>query len=128
MYTIMNGSPKDLERLLQLRENCAFYCEILDHYAPAIVQLKTWNNDDNMAAHCGTTDMKAFEQHVLSISDEAFILLVLINSAERWMADVMRTSKMVSITTTSEQGATLSLPLYSTVCRLCSVKGTKPMD
>jgi hypothetical protein len=23
MYTIMNGSPKDLERLLQLRENCA---------------------------------------------------------------------------------------------------------
>jgi hypothetical protein len=91
----MDGSARDLEQMLQLRDNCGMYCEILDQFAPAVVQLKTWNNDDNMEAHCGTNDLHVFEKHVLSISDEAFLLLVLINSAERWMAELIRAKKMV---------------------------------
>ena len=95
MYHLMDGSRKNLERLLNMRENCAFYCELLDHYAPAVVGMQTWNNDDNMRAFCTTNDTKAFAKHVLSVSDEAFIILVLVNASPRWMAEIIRSEKKV---------------------------------
>lgn len=91
----MNGGPKDLQRLLQMRQNCAFYCEILDHYAPAVVGLQTWNNDSTMHSYCTTNDQKMFAKHVLSVSDEAFIILVLVNSSPRWMAEIIRAENQV---------------------------------
>ena len=95
MYHLMNGGPKDLQRLLQMRQNCAFYCEILDHYAPAVVGLQTWNNDNTMHSYCTTNDPKMFAKHVLSVSDEAFIILVLVNSSPRWMAEIIRAENQV---------------------------------
>ena len=91
MYHLMDGSQNALERLLKMRENCAFYCELLDHYAPAVVT--TWNCDENMKAFCTTNDTRAFAKHVLSVSDEAFIILVLVNSSPRWMAEIIRAEK-----------------------------------
>ena len=35
------------------------------------------------------------EQKILSISDEAFILLCLINYGKRWFAELVKTEKMV---------------------------------
>jgi hypothetical protein len=93
MYHLMDGSQNALERLLKMRENCAFYCELLDHYAPAVVT--TWNCDENMKAFCTTNDTRTFAKHVLSVSDEAFIILVLVNSSPRWMAEIIRAEKQV---------------------------------
>ena len=83
MWEHMNDSVKDVRILLQLRNNCGFYCEILDHYAPAVVGSKKWNNDTNMKAFCTTTDIKVFGRHALSVSDEAFIIFVLVNASPR---------------------------------------------
>ena len=94
MWELMNGSTKDLQKLLQLRDNCAFYCDVLDHYAPAVVG-KRWNDDANMKAFCTTTDTKAFGRHVLLVSDEAFIILVLVNASPRWMAEIICAENMV---------------------------------
>ena len=59
-------------------------------YAPCIVSYRTWNDDANMNRYCCTTDLKLFNAHVLSVSDEAFLLLVLINGGARWMAEIKR--------------------------------------
>ena len=96
----MNGSDKDIARLLQMRDNCAFYCAILDLYAPPVVSVRGWNNDTNMATYCASNDYRVFGRHVLSISDEAFILLVLVNASARWMADVHSKQQMVSALST----------------------------
>jgi hypothetical protein len=65
-------------------------------YAPCIVSYQAWNNDANMSRHCGAADLKSFNQNVLSISDEAFLVLVLINAGARWMAEVKRACGKVS--------------------------------
>lgn len=97
MYNLMNGSPNDQRKLLQMRANCAFYCEVLDHYAPAVVGVTKWNNDTNMQMFCTTHDTKAFAKHVLTVSDEAFIILVLINASPRWMAEIIRAESKVGL-------------------------------
>jgi hypothetical protein len=77
--------------------NCAFYCEILDYYAPAVVGNTKWNNDTNMEMFCTTYDTKAFAKHVLTVSNEALIILVLINAAPRWMAEIIRDTNKVAM-------------------------------
>jgi hypothetical protein len=95
MWQLMDGSPRDQQKLLQMRANCALYCAVLDHFAPAVVGGTKWNNDTNMHSFCTTSDTKAFAKHVLTVSDEAFIILVLINATPRWMAEVLRAEKKV---------------------------------
>ena len=51
----------------------------------------------NIETHCATTDRKVWSKKILSISDEAFILLSLINYGKRWFADLVKTEKMVSL-------------------------------
>ena len=98
MYKLMDGSPDALERLLQMRTNCVFYCALLDTYGPGIMGYHTWNDDKNMSSFCATSDLKIFAKHVMSVSDEAFLLLVLLNSAPRWMAEIRRDESKVSTT------------------------------
>lgn len=66
----MDGSPLAQQKLLKMRANCAFYCEILDYYAPAVVGNAKWNNDTNMEMFCTTYDTKAFAKHVLTYEAE----------------------------------------------------------
>jgi hypothetical protein len=73
-----------------MRKNCGFYSEILDMYAPAIVSAKVWNNEAYMKAYCGTDDPKEFSNHVLTLSDEAFLLLVLINYSANWYSEIQK--------------------------------------
>ncbi len=70
--------------LLELRENLVHYVHLIDTYAPSVVSSRAWNNESNMREYCRTDDDVVFERHVLSISDEAFLLVVLINYAPRW--------------------------------------------
>jgi hypothetical protein len=57
-------------------------------YAPYIVAYQTWNDDANMNCYCCATDPKLFNAYVLSVSDEAFLLLALINGGARWMSEI----------------------------------------
>ena len=77
-----------IENLLTMRANVCHYFAILDMYAPCIVSYRTWNDDANMNCYRCTTDPKLFNANVLSVSDKAFLLLVLINGGTRWMSEV----------------------------------------
>ena len=86
----MNGSVENIRKMLAMRNDILFYSEFIDYYAPAVVGNLTWNNDAKMSAYCCTTDLRTFAKHVLSVSDEAFIILVLVNAAPRWMSEIVR--------------------------------------
>jgi hypothetical protein len=93
----MNGAQTDIDKFLMMRKNCGFYSIILDMYAPAIVSAKVWNNETNMKAYCGTDHPKEFGKHVLTVSDEAFLLIVLINYSAHWYSEIQKKTKDVSV-------------------------------
>jgi hypothetical protein len=69
---------------------------ILDwRVCPCIVSSSVWNNDALMAKYCGDNEQN-FQEHVLTISDKTFLLLVLLNYAARWSAEVHLETKLVS--------------------------------
>ena len=70
------------------------YVQLIDAYAPCVVSSRAWNNDANMGAYCGP-NANMFERKVLSISDEAFLLVVLINYAARWQSEYANDIKKV---------------------------------
>jgi hypothetical protein len=86
--SLFSGCQMEIENLLTMRANVCRYCAILGMYAPCIVSYQTWNHDANMNHYCRTTDPKLFNANVLSVSDEAFLLLVLINGGARWMSEI----------------------------------------
>lgn len=90
-----NNCEEEMNFLLEMRKNICHYAQILDMYAPCIVLARNWNNDANMAKHCTTTDRKMWAEKILSISDEAFLLLVLLNYSKRWSAELLRETKKV---------------------------------
>ena len=92
----VDESNEDFANLLQLRENQVHYVPCLDTYSACIISNKIWNDDQLMEKFCGS-DQVAFYEQILTISDEAFLLLVLINSAARWKAEISLEHKKVSI-------------------------------
>ena len=98
--SLFSGCKAEIAHLLTMRADICHYCAILDMYAPCIVSYRTWNDDANMNRYCCTTDLKLFNAHVLSVSDEAFLLLVLINGGARWMAEIKREFGKVSCRST----------------------------
>ncbi len=95
-HTLYSGCKDETSYLLKMRDNICYYAQIIDTYAPCIVGSSKWNNTINMENHCATTDRKVWSKKILSISDEAFILLCLINYGKRWFAEFVKTEKMVS--------------------------------
>ena len=77
-----NGSKSDIDALLAMRMNIVNYVHIIDIFAPCIVKSSTWNKDAIMKQYCGD-NADNFHKYILSISDEAFLLLVLINTEKR---------------------------------------------
>jgi hypothetical protein len=63
-------------------------------FAPCNVGSSRWNNIVNMETHC-TTDREEWSKKILSISDEAFILLCWINYGKRWFTELAKAEKMV---------------------------------
>ena len=57
------------------------------------------NNDDvKMNLYCNTSDPKLWANKILSISHEAFLLLILINYIQRWIDEIMQDRRKVSLT------------------------------
>ena len=93
----MDWRTDELERLLQMRSNGVFSCALLDTYGPVIMLYHTWNDEKNMRSFCATSDLKIFAKHVMPVCDEAaLLLLVLINSAPHWRAEIRRDESKVS--------------------------------
>ena len=90
----MTGSNDDIDYMLQLRQNQVHYTTLIDVFAPCIVSNSMWNDDALMAKYCGDNQYN-FQEHVLTISDEAFLLLVLVNYAARWTAELQLQTKVV---------------------------------
>jgi hypothetical protein len=82
--SLLSGCQIEIENLLTMRANICHYFATLDMYAPCIVSYQAWNDDANLNCYCCTTDPKLFNANVLSVSDEAIFLLVLINGGARW--------------------------------------------
>ena len=80
--------------MLEMRKNMVHYVQLIDLYAPCVVSKRAWNNEANMAAYCGSNN-RFFEQFVLSISDEAFLLVVLDNYSACWQAEYANNIKKV---------------------------------
>jgi hypothetical protein len=81
--------------MLQMQQNQVHYIALMDIFAPCIVSSSVWNNDALMAKYCGD-NQDNLQEYVLTISDEAFMLLVLVNYAARWAAELQMENKMVS--------------------------------
>lgn len=92
-HTSLHGTF-NVPYLLELRENMVHYVHLIDTYAPCVVSSRAWNNESNMRDYCRTDDV-VFERHVLSISDEAFLLVVLLNYAPRWHVEYVNEIKEV---------------------------------
>ena len=71
--------------MLALQNNLVQYVHLIDIHGPAcIVGASNWNNTDNMERYCGN-NASLFNDQVLSLSDEAFLFVVLINYSAQWM-------------------------------------------
>ena len=82
--------------MLQMRQNQVHYISLMDVFAPCIVSSSVlWNNDALMAEYCGD-NQDNLQEYILTISDEAFMLLVLVNYAARWAAELQMENTMVS--------------------------------
>ena len=74
-----------------MRDNLCHYARIIDTYAPCVVGVSRWNNHVNMDAYCATSDRKLWNDKILvSISDEAFILVCLINYGSDGMPKTLK--------------------------------------
>ena len=100
-HAMFSGCDGEIEYLLRMRQNICHYAEVLDTYGPCVVRSTRWNNDSNMELYCTTTDRKAWSENIMTISDEAFILLCLVNYSRRWYHECIKENKVVSMEMTS---------------------------
>ena len=94
-YQKFTGSDADIAYMLQMRQNQVHYISLIDVFAPCIVSSSVWNEDALMAKYCGSNEQN-FQEHVLTISDETILFLVLLNEAARWSAEVHLETNMIS--------------------------------
>jgi hypothetical protein len=78
-----------------MRDNLVHYVHLIDIYAPCIVGHTHWNIKSNMLQYCDEGDA-LFNEFILSISDEAFLLLVLFNYTATWMSELQCEQAKVS--------------------------------
>jgi hypothetical protein len=91
---LQGGSDRFLY-LLGLRNNKGHYLQFIDTFAPCVVGKFIWNNDANMERVCSSVTQHEFEA-LFSVSDEAFVLLLIDNYAERWVAEAKLQKQVVS--------------------------------
>ena len=79
-----------------MRNNIVQYVNLIGIlYALCIVGYAKWNDVDNMDQHC-EDNVLWFQEHVFSVSDEAFLLTVLYNYSANWMSEIVIENAKVS--------------------------------
>ena len=81
--------------MLMMRQNVSSYTHFVNYFAPCIVSVKVWG--DFKASKAKYENGNDILDEFFTTSDEAFMLVVLLNYEERWKAEL--TMKMVSLTT-----------------------------
>ena len=72
----------DINKLMSMRRNLVHYVHLVHIYASRV-----WNDKTKMMRNC-TDNEQLFRENVLTVSDEAFMLLVLINYTATWMQEI----------------------------------------
>jgi hypothetical protein len=116
-----SGSDDDIRTLLAMRSNIVNYVHLIDIYAPCVVKSSIWNRDAIMTQYCGD-NASNFHEYILSISDEAFLLLVLLNYSATWMAEIEEEHRKVRLE------LILCVPCYSIIPRNCSQQASCAKD
>lgn len=83
---LIQSFPNNFCYLLELRQNIVDYVDFIHIFAPCVVSCAKWK-DHQSFDRLQTGNAMAFNE-LLTPSDEAFILLVFINYAERWYAEL----------------------------------------
>lgn len=100
---LMNGLlPQNYKTfLLGMRKNMTNYVAFLNRFAPKVITSRRWNNSTLVEDACKGSP-HAFDK-LLSVSDEAFMLVVMENYVEQWHAAVLAKGtgapQMVSLST-----------------------------
>lgn len=94
-YTF-TGCDEDIKYILKMRENTIHYVSFIDMFAPCVVSVKKWDNVKEMETACTGADGDLFNK-MLTISDEAFMLLVMENYATKWFAENILQQEKVRI-------------------------------
>ena len=86
--------------MLMMRQNVSSYTHFVNYFAPGIVSVKVWG--DFKASKAKYENGNDILDEFFTTSDEAFMLVVLLNYEERWKAELqMKTlTTMVRLTTT----------------------------
>jgi hypothetical protein len=116
-----SGSDDDIRTLLAMRSNIVNYVHLIDIYAPCVVKSSIWNRDAIMTQYCGD-NASNFHEYILSISDEAFLLLVLINYSATWMAEIEEEHRKVRLV------LIVCVPCYSFIARNFSQQASCEKD
>lgn len=84
-HASIRGKPIDFDQLQTMRVNMTSYVNYVNHFAPCIVSVQTWKDlkatKGRMAMGIDTLD------EFFTVSDEAFMIVVLLNYEERWTAE-----------------------------------------
>jgi hypothetical protein len=89
----LSGSDADVTKLMGLRQNMVHYVRFIDVFAPCLIGYSKWNRTQyNFASASIFND-------VLSTSDETFLVLVILNYAERWYEEAKKDAFKVSTST-----------------------------
>jgi hypothetical protein len=80
--------------VLGLRSNQSHYVQFLEIFGPAIMGYNEWHSISNCRSACTGSNLD-FERW-FTISDEAFILLVIVNYSKRWQSEVQSEFRKVS--------------------------------
>jgi hypothetical protein len=91
----LGGTNTHFTYLMGLRNNSTHYLQLIDTFAPCLVGKYLWNNDSAMARMCSSLHQHEFD-NLFSVSDEAFILLLIDNYAARWVAEATLQKQLVS--------------------------------
>lgn len=78
--------PDNFHYLLALRQNIVDYVDFIHIFAPCVVSCAKWKDHQSFDRLQSGNAMALNE--LLTPSDEAFILLVFLNYAERWFAEL----------------------------------------
>lgn len=92
----LGGTNAHFTYLMGLRNNSTHYLQLVDAFAPCLVGKYLWNNDTAMARMCSSLHQHEFD-NLFSVSDEAFVLLLIDNYAARWVAEATLQKQLVSM-------------------------------
>ncbi|MGL6009754.1 MAG: hypothetical protein ACRC1D_09900, partial [Culicoidibacterales bacterium] len=94
----LRGQPINIDMLLMMRTNMMFYMHVINYFAQCMITKRVWCDFKNELMR-GEGGNDLFNEY-LTVSDEAFIVLSLLNYHERcWTADFKQQGNLVSLVT-----------------------------